>query len=33
MQNMIIYYVIFIGVGVAFSYEFLKAFVLKEKEE
>ena len=33
MQNIIIYYVMFIGVGVAFSYEFLRAFVLKEKEE
>lgn len=33
MQNIIIYYVMFIGVGVAFSYEFLRTFVLKEKEE
>lgn len=32
MQNMVIYYVIFIGVGVSFSYEFLRAFVLKDKE-
>ena len=33
MQNVIIYYLIFMSVGVAFSYEFLRAFVLKEKEE
>ena len=33
MQNVIIYYLIFMSVGVAFSYEFLRVFVLKEKEE
>ena len=33
MQNQIVYYFIFIFVGVSFSYEFIMKFILKDDEE
>ena len=33
MTNIVIYYLLFVGVGVAFSYEFITSFFIKNKEE
>ena len=33
MSNIIIYYILFVSVGVAFSYEIVSSFIIKDKEE
>ena len=33
MTNIVVYYILFISVGVGFAYEFITGFIIKDKEE